>query len=93
MKKLISANPVLWNVSMSYLKLISDDSCLKVLRRVPVPVKDLRKMRPSLHVNHNGCQSIFLLGKNGEYFSKNGQSLTKLMEDSAKLEGNKISIS
>jgi len=93
MKNLISAKPCIWNVPQSYLNTPAknrDEKHLKVLRKIVQPTLPTRQ---ALTVNHNGTISTFFLGKNGEYFSKKGQSLTELMEATAGLGNNKISIS
>jgi len=90
MKVLATANPCVWDVPTSYLNQKSQAKQLAVLRKIKQPKPPTRQ---ALTVNHNGTISTFTLGKHGEYFSKSGQSLTGLMEATAGLGNNKITIS
>jgi hypothetical protein len=78
---------------MSYLNVKGrnvDEKHLKILRKIVQPTLPTRQ---ALTVNHNGTIHTFTLGKNGEYYSKTGQSLTGLMEATVGLGNNKITIS
>jgi len=95
MKVLATAKPCQWNVSDSYLNTKGDFSSrdekhLKTLRKL---VPSGQPTRQALTVNLNGVINTFTLGKKGEYYSKTGQSLTGLMEATAGLGNNKITIS
>lgn len=77
-----------FNFSEAYFKK-NDRAQLTTLRKFKEAVPSAGKQ---LIVETNGLKSLFKLESDGEYYNKNGKSLTSMLEMSAALGNSKVSI-
>lgn len=99
MEKLISAKPCVWDVTNKYLTLGQREERAggtNSTKKLSFHQKSRTKGNPpptkTKTVILNDIVTMFELGKDNEYYSKNGQSLTGLIMASAATRNNKLVI-